>query len=71
MRNKHDYKRPFCEICGKTGGWYTQDGWRTCEAHFETPKPELPAYDSVTGEFILPLRREERVLHQTVQADRK
>jgi hypothetical protein len=51
-RSRWDFKRPFCEVCGKTGGWYTQEGWTTCEEHWRSPKPERPTVDSVTGERI-------------------
>jgi hypothetical protein len=53
MKSKYDFKRPFCQICGLTGGWYTQDGWITCEEHYSIPKPALPLYDSVTGDVII------------------
>lgn len=48
-RNRYDFNRPFCEVCGKTGGWYTQDGWQTCEEHWRSPKPEKPVFDSHSG----------------------
>lgn len=54
MGSKHDYRRPYCEICGAQGGCYTPDGWRTCSAHLRAQKPEHPLFDYVTGEPIPP-----------------
>ena len=51
-RSRWDFKRPFCEVCGKTGGWYTQEGWRTCEEHWG-PKPDSPVPAAVEGERIV------------------
>jgi len=51
-RSRWDFKRPFCEVCGKTGGWYAQEGWSTCEEHWRIPKPAKPLFDWSTGERI-------------------
>jgi hypothetical protein len=49
MGSKHNYRRPYCEVCGAQGGCYTPDGWRTCLKHFDSLKPEHRLFDYVSG----------------------
>ena len=51
---KFNYRRPYYEVCGRIGPNISKEGWWTCFDHFDAEKPELPNFDSVTGEPIDP-----------------
>lgn len=53
MTNKYP-GNTTCELCGRIGNHFTNDGWMTCETHVDAERPPRPLFAWNTGEVFDP-----------------